>query len=69
MAGMNSPRAGLRVASVLFGIFAIAHILRLIKHAHVMFGSHQIPMGLSWVAVIVAAVLCVWFWQLSSRTG
>ena len=69
MAGMNSPRTGLRVASVVFGIFAVAHILRLINHAHVMFGSHEIPMGVSWLALIIAAVLCVWLWQLSSRTS
>jgi len=31
---MNSPNTGLRVASVLFGIFAIAHLLRLINQAH-----------------------------------
>ena len=69
MAGMNSPRIGLRIASVVFGIFAIAHILRLINHAHVMFGSHEIPMALSWVALIIAAALCLWFWRLSSRAG
>jgi hypothetical protein len=63
---MNSPKTGLRVASIIFGIFAIGHLLRLIKQAQVIVGSHTIPMGLSWVALIVSAILCIWMWRLSS---
>jgi uncharacterized membrane protein YecN with MAPEG domain len=63
---MNSPKTGLRVASVIFGIFAIGHLLRLINQAQVTLGTHTIPMGLSWVALIVAAILCIWFWRLAS---
>jgi hypothetical protein len=66
---MNSPTTGLRVASVLFGIFAIAHLLRLITHTQVAVGTHSIPMGVSWVALIVAAILCIWFWRLSNLRG
>jgi len=66
---MNSPTIGLRVASIIFGIFAIGHLLRLISHAQVTVGSHTIPMGLSWVALIVAAILCIWMWRLSSMRG
>jgi uncharacterized membrane protein YecN with MAPEG domain len=63
---MNSPRTGLRVASVLFGVFAIGHLIRLINQIPVQVGTNQIPMGLSWVALIIAAILCIWFWRLSS---
>jgi uncharacterized membrane protein YecN with MAPEG domain len=63
---MNSPRTGLRVASVLFGIFAIGHLIRLFNQISVQVGTKQIPMGLSWVALIIAAILCIWFWRLSS---
>ncbi|MGC2353633.1 MAG: hypothetical protein WA496_09560 [Candidatus Udaeobacter sp.] len=66
---MNSPTTGLRVASIIFGIFAIGHLLRLINHAQVTVGTHTIPMGLSWVALIVAAILCIWFWRLSNLSG
>ncbi len=62
---MNSPTTGLRVASVIFGIFAIGHVLRLINHAPVTVGTHTIPMGVSWIALIVAAILCIWMWRLS----
>ena len=63
---MNSRTVGLRVASVIFGIFAIGHLLRLINQAQVTVGTHTIPMGLSWVALIVAVVLCIWLWRLAS---
>ena len=42
---MNSPTTGLRVASVIFGIFAIGHLLRLINHAQVMSERHTISNG------------------------
>jgi hypothetical protein len=62
---MSHQKTGLRVASVLFAIFAIGHLIRLIKQIPVQVGSHQIPMGLSWVALIIAAVLCIWLWRLT----
>jgi hypothetical protein len=66
---MNSQRTGLRVASILFAIFAIGHLVRLIKNVQVTVGTHPIPMGVSWIALIVAAILCIWLWRLSSRSG
>jgi hypothetical protein len=63
---MNSPTTGLRAASIIFAIFAIGHLLRLINHTQVTVGTHTIPMGLSWVALIVAAILCIWMWRLAS---
>jgi hypothetical protein len=63
---MNPQQTGLRVASILFAIFAIGHLLRLIKQIPVQVGNYQIPMGLSWVALIIAAILCIWLWRLSS---
>jgi uncharacterized membrane protein YecN with MAPEG domain len=68
-APMNSPTTGLRVASVIFGIFAIGHLLRLINHAQVTVGTHTIPMGVSWIALIIAVLLCIWMWRLSNLRG
>jgi hypothetical protein len=62
---MSSQKTGLRVASILFAIFALGHIVRLINHAQVTLGTHTIPMGVSWVALIVAALLSIWMWRLS----
>jgi hypothetical protein len=66
---MNSPTTGLRVASIIFGIFAIGHVLRLLNHAQVTVGTITIPMGVSWVALIVAGILCIWMWRLSNLRG
>jgi hypothetical protein len=66
---MNSPTTGLRVASVIFGIFAIGHLMRLINHAQVTVGTHTIPMGISWIALIIALLLCIWMWRLSNPRG
>ena len=66
---MSSQKTGLRVASIIFAIFAIGHLLRLINHAQVTLGTHTIPMGVSWVALIVAALLSIWMWRLSSGGG
>jgi hypothetical protein len=63
---MNSPRTGLRVGSVIFAIFAIGHLLRLINQAQVTVGTLTIPMGVSWIALIVAAILSIWLWRLAS---
>jgi hypothetical protein len=64
---MNSQAAGLKVAAVIFAVFALGHLIRLFNHAQVLVGDHQIPMGLSYVALIVAALLSVWMWRLSLR--
>jgi hypothetical protein len=67
MPGMNSQRTGLQVAAVIFAIFAIGHAVRLFKHAKLMVATHVIPMELSWVALIIAALLCIWMWRLSAK--
>jgi hypothetical protein len=64
---MNSQTTGLRVASIVFALFALGHILRLIKHAQVTVGTHHIPMVVSVVALIIAAGLSIWMWRLSSK--
>lgn len=63
---MNSQRTGLRVASVVFGLVALAHVWRLYKHANITFAKHVIPLEVSWVALIISALLCIWMWRLSS---
>ena len=64
---MSSPATGLRLASLLFAIFAIGHIIRLIGHVQVAVDAIQIPMWVSVVALIVAGFLSIWFWRLSAR--
>ena len=63
---MNSQRTGLRVASVIFGLVTIAHIVRLFNHAKISVASHVIPIEVSWIGIIVFGLLCVWMWKLSA---
>ena len=63
---MSSQQMGLRVASLVFALVAIFHILRLVRHTAVTIGTHVVPMGLSWVAIVVGLILCIWMWRLSS---
>ena len=45
------------IASLIFAIMALLHIYRLFTHFQVVLGSHEIPMTVSYVAIVVAAVL------------
>jgi hypothetical protein len=63
---MNSTTTGLRVASVIFGLVAIGHLLRLINHCQVTVGSHHFPMWGSIVTLIVSVILSIWMWRLSN---
>lgn len=65
---MNSQRTGLRVASLVFALVAIIHIVRLVTPFSVQIGDQIIPLSASWVFVIIFAILCIWMWRLSSRT-
>ena len=64
---MNSERVGLRVAAVIFTIFALGHVARLLTHAQVTIGALKVPMWASVVAVFIAGALSLWFWRLSAR--
>jgi hypothetical protein len=66
---MNSPALGLRVASVIFGLMGLAHLVRIIVCAGLQVGSCYIGRSWSAVAVIVLAVLCVWLWMLSCKAA
>ena len=66
---MSSQAAGLRVASVIFALFAIGHVMRLLKQAQVTVATYQIPMWVSVIALIIAAILSTWLWRLSSARG
>ena len=50
---------GLRVASLVFALVAIFHIIRLFRHTAVTVGSHVIPMGLSWAAIVVGVAFAL----------
>lgn len=66
---MSSPTCGLRVASAVFGLICLAHVLRILLRVSVVIGDHFISRKISAVAVVVTGALCLWLWLLSSRAA
>jgi len=62
---MNSPASGLRVASLIFAVLALAHLVRLLAQAQVTIGSQTIPVWLSAPLAVIPALLSLWMWKLS----
>ncbi len=54
---MTRSRPFTLIASLIFAIMALLHIYRLFTHFQVVLGSHEIPMTVSYVAIVVAAIL------------
>ena len=63
---MNSPRVGLRVAAVIFGLVCLGHAWRVFAHLELRLGSYDIPTWPSAVAVFFTGALCLWLWRLSA---
>ena len=63
---MNSPVAGLRVAGIIFALFALVHGWRLFRGIDVVVGRHHIPSWPSVCGLLIAAALSLWMWKLAS---
>ena len=48
------------VTVLIFAIVAIMHLVRIVNGWSVVIGSHNIPMNVSWVALVVSALLALW---------
>lgn len=45
------------IAAAIFGLMALLHVYRLATDFQVIVGSHTIPQGVSWAALVVTAGL------------
>jgi uncharacterized membrane protein YdbT with pleckstrin-like domain len=45
------------VAALIFAIMALLHVYRLFTHFQVILGSHEIPMTVSYIAIVVTGIL------------
>ena len=53
------------VSALIFAVVAVAHLLRILKQWTVQIGARTIPMSVSWVGLVIAALLSIWgFMQL-----
>lgn len=64
---MNSPKCGLRLASVLFGLMSLGQLWRLIARPEVLLAGVPVPIWPSALAFLVLVALCLWLWRLSNK--
>lgn len=62
---MNSQILGLRVAGTLFGLMAMAQLLRLLIRPEVLVNGYLLPLWPSALASLVLGGLSFWMWKLS----
>jgi hypothetical protein len=62
---MNSQTAGLLVASIVFGLMAIAQLARLVIRPEVIVAGYSMPLWPSVVAFIFLGSLSLWMWILA----
>jgi hypothetical protein len=62
---MRSKDVGLRVAGIVFGLLAVAQVVRLLMRADVVVNGHHLPLWASAVAAVFLGALCVWLLSLS----
>ena len=55
------------VSGVLFGVIALAQLYRAITQLPVQIGSVEVPVWVSWVAVLVTGGLCTWAFASGKR--
>jgi len=62
---MSPQITGLRLASVVFGLMAIAQLVRLVIRPEVLVGGHLMPLWPSVLACPILGGLSLWMWVLS----
>ena len=50
----------LAVSALIFATVAFVHFARLVKGWPVQVGSFAVPMSLSWIGLLVSALLAIW---------
>jgi hypothetical protein len=55
------------IAAIIFLAMALVHLYRLATHFQIVIGSHAIPMSVSWIAILVTALLSVMLFKESRR--
>jgi hypothetical protein len=58
-------RAYLQISGSLFGLIAVGHLLRLLRHWPVYLGGHPVPLWASWFGLLLAGGLSVWAFRLA----
>jgi hypothetical protein len=54
------------ITALIFALVAILHGWRIFKGWNVQIGPHSVSMTVSWVGLVVAALLAIWSFSLSA---
>jgi hypothetical protein len=57
-------RGYLQISGALFGLIALAHLLRLFRHWQVDLAGYIVPLWASWLGLILAGGLSIWALRL-----
>jgi hypothetical protein len=53
-------RAYLQISGALFGLIALAHLLRILRHWPIDLAGLIVPLWASWLGLMVAGSLSIW---------
>jgi len=62
-----STKAYVAISALVFVLVALFHIARLVQQWPVSLGPIDVPMSVSWIGLVVAAVLAIWGGTLLRR--
>ena len=66
---MNPQSTGLKVAGTVFALLGLIQLTRLIRGWELIINHREIPVGFSWLAVVVLGGLSIWLFRLSRFRG
>ena len=53
------------ISALIFALVALGHLLRIVKQWTVQIGPLAVPMSVSWIGLLITALLSIWgFMQL-----
>ena len=64
---MTSSKPFTLIAAVLFAIMAVLHVYRLATGFQITVGAHSIPIGVSWIATALLALLAIMLFREARR--
>jgi hypothetical protein len=53
-------RGYLQISGALFGLIALGHLLRLLRHWPVDLAGYMVPLWVSWLGLLLAGGLSIW---------
>jgi protein-S-isoprenylcysteine O-methyltransferase Ste14 len=64
---MSRTKPFTMIAAIIFAVVALLHVYRLFTHFQVIYGSHTVPLWMTYVGIVIPGVLAVMLYR-ESRT-